>query len=236
MKDQDIILFEKYHKGEMSQIETTDFEKLLSENKTLQEDFIVFKEMQNYLHLKLKHNNALKALDSVHQQKTRQQSPEFKKKKKKFVLFAILLIAIIAGLLYLSEKLNFGQQANFHAHYVAPAWPSTRGDDQGWKSSFQGLLSQDTLSTIQELQEIKNIDSETKNYWLAELYLSIQKPDSSLTYIQKIKNADRLRDRLIYLKALNFFLKKDKDSINQIIESLPDDIENYYLIKIKNLQ
>jgi len=111
--------------------------------------------------------------------------------------------------------------------YTEPAWPITRSDN---RDTLQKIISDyfagDMVTSKNALQRLDHPDAQ---YWLSELYLKEQKPDSTLLYIPTVFSDNVRRDRVLFLEILSYDLKKDHKKVRQLIEELPDDMDGYYL-------
>lgn len=225
------ILFAKYTNGELSEEEFTAFELRLTEDLEFKSEFEIFKSMNGFIDKKYVHGNALKELRSFHEieQKTAQTA---KSNLGKYWLLMIPILAIIG--FYISKKLKTKPNTNqvYASAYYEPNWPTTRSDNNTLAEAIVNFQSTNKQIGLDSLYNSKNISEFDKSYWLAELYLNDNQPDSCLYYLKYINDA-LLQDRIKYLEVLSYFKLKQYDKVNTLANELPTEYSKFYKDRIE---
>ncbi len=231
MNEEIIILFDQYLAGELDTQAMESFNKRLAEDKQLKESFNLYQSMNDYLDDTNTHESALHTLKNIHLSETKA------KKSTHYLWWVLLLVLLGLTILYWVFKPNVkSQEEQFFAYYEEPTWPSTRSDAKPLELAIHRFINEHAQLGINQLRKDPNIGQYDKNLWLAEMYLHEQKPDSCLLYLKQVNVPDNLRDRKLYMEALCYWLKRDNVSLNKIKETLPKDLDPYYLGKIKELR
>jgi len=118
---------------------------------------------------------------------------------------------------------------------VDPAWLDERSDGDNVYRHLTAMHRRGETSRATD--SLKSIKTSESAYWLSELYLREQKFDSTLLYLQlDLLNDDKLRrDRKLYLHIIALYFSGDHFSAKTAYESLPDDVDKWYLERLNQI-
>lgn len=230
MEETRIILFDKYLDGSLSPTERIAFENQLDENSSLKEDFLLYQEMNGFLSQKVQNKKALEAIAATRDELTiRSRNNGWK--KWIYLLLGILLIALAA---YFYDKMFQEKIPDFYAHYEAPIWPNERGNNDVLSYAIQLYLNENPELGIQQLSALDNPSADI-NYWIAEMHLQQENFNLCLRFLEKAKGVEGRKERILFMKALCFYTKRDKASLKKLKHALPEEISDYYRKRIMSL-
>lgn len=144
---------------------------------------------------------------------------------KGLIITVIILIGFTVIYFFLSKPLN--TNVKFADVYIKPIDPSERGSATDDISNAIRLFRNGDTSQSKFI--LKNINSVESRYWLSELYLQEEKGDSVLMYLPEATSMINKRDRLNYLRILSYFLNGQQDKLQNAIDSLPQDTDEFYM-------
>lgn len=229
-------LFEQYLNGALSMEDKLSFENRLKEDSRFRSDFELFNSMEDFLAEKNENKDALASIRSVGETiKKEKHEPE----KKNGIIKLIALLAACGLLLILAYQfLNEPKVEEFRQFaevYEEPIWPIERSDSTEIAAIITKYKQGDKPTAFNNLYKANSIDNAEKAYWLAELHLIENNPDSTLLYIPLAKDFKVKRDRLTYLQALSYLKKNELDLFKSFSEKLPTDLDPYYRKRINRL-
>ena len=235
MTEEHIILFQSYLENEMSSDERQNFEENLKNDPKLAEQFILFQSMKQHVAEREKNKHALAVLNEVSNEYRNQKKPKIKSHKMLYFVNAAVILLLVLAYFLLKKKTPVTPQQMFAEVYVAPAWPMERGSSEKGEI-FATYFSGDKEKGLQDLRQTKVMTLDEKNYWLAELFIKEQEPDSTLKYIQRLNPIpQKNRDRILFIQSLSYVLKNDHPSLKKLYDNLPSDMDGYYRERLVEL-
>lgn len=230
MDEKRIILFDTYLAGELSPTEKLSFEAELKNDSDLHKEFELYKEMNDFLDEKTSHAKALESISNVRKDFSNSQ-PKKTTSNWMYILFGLILFALAA---YFFMSNNKSSEPDFYAHYEAPIWPNERGGSNELEKGVQLFLNGNSQEGIEKLKEISD-QSPINNYWIAEMYLAEENANGCLEYLMKAGELSGKKGRVLFMKALAYYMKKDKASLDEIKNALPESLDDYYRNQIQDL-
>ncbi|MBT8234083.1 MAG: hypothetical protein KJN84_15730, partial [Bacteroidia bacterium] len=109
---------------------------------------------------------------------------------------------------------------------VAP-WPSQRGDNSSLAEATSNYQNNQKDIAFDSLYNASTISAQDKYYWLSEVYLLENQPDSVLKYIRFVDDTSK-RDRLFFLEALAYYQKDDISSLKDHLKNSPSNMHDFY--------
>ena len=221
-------LYRQYSAGELSGDALLAFEEQLKHDVVFREDFELYKGMESFVEERAKKGAALEVLRGVGRERTNNvvlQQPEEKSGLAKWIY---LLVALGLGVLatYVFTKNTIENPISYAELYVEPTWPIVRsGNDDAISMAIAKYLDGDMNSATEEL---RHLNSDESNYWLAEVYAKEMMHDSVLIYLPtNFKNKVR-RDRTYYLKIVTNYKLGIDYKVMKLLTTLPSDTDTYY--------
>ena len=164
------------------------------------------------------------------------ESPQIKKKSSKiwWVLASIIGLLVIG---YFTQQFitSAKEKPTYASLYSEPTWPISRsGDGDDLQEGLATALNSDFRAGVDQIYQ-SSIESNQKYYWLAELFANQEMADSSLYYTQQVANPDYKQDRVTYLKVLAHHHLGNHEQVRQLIDSVPEGTDQWYLERYKNL-
>ncbi len=158
------------------------------------------------------------------------------------VIYGILLgLLIVVLMVYLTQS-NKGHKENntpkqlYASLYTEPAWPVNRSDteDNISKAISEYLNGKSSKSK----NTLKSMSTEASEYWLSEIYLSESKYDSTLIYLNTDigENTEERKQRKLYIQILALYLSGRETEAKKAIDSLPSDMDSYYMDRLSRIR
>nr|WP_315143035.1 tetratricopeptide repeat protein [uncultured Flavobacterium sp.] len=229
MNDERYILFENYLSNELSAEEKANFEKQLAEDSELASAFEIFKDLNLHLGNKFGNQEELKAFKKNLKSISKEH---FKTKKPKVVAFKPWQYAIAASVAVLVGLFVFQNINPSFDDYNNPEMATfiERGDvnenlklaqdafnAKNYKTAitcFEAILKENKSPEIQYFYAVSLL--ETDQFQKAEINLS------DLRYGNSI-----YKNKATWYLALSKLKQEDYDSCKIILQSIPDDFEDY---------
>lgn len=222
MKEDLQILFEQYISGAMTSSEKTTFETRLKSDEGFRREFDLYKEMDGFLDDMEKKGAALGVLREVGEEV---KAP----KGNDGILWKValgLLFMILIGLLITIFSREDSVPRSYAEFYVEPTWPIERSDTKDSISmAIAKYLNGDINSATKELRLMQTEDSQ---YWLAEIYAKEMMHDSVLLYLPSSFKEKVRRDRNNYLRIISNYNLGAQPKVLELLSKLPLDTDKYY--------
>lgn len=223
-------LFSDFHNNLLSPHDRKAFNNRLSNDSIFKENYEIYLSMQTFLDKQSQHGEALHSLRNFHQDAVRQSHSN--SKRTRYIIMGIIgILALLMSYYFTNKTKKVSSQALYAQIYEAPNWPSERGGNSTLEQAVYDFKNNNKKTAIDSFYNSKNITSDDKNYWLAELHLSQNQPDSTLHLIKKIENPV-LKDRLLYLELMSYLLKDDIVALRKKLNNLPENISPFYQKRI----
>jgi|GEM_PF-3168188 len=230
MNDDRYQQIEDYIFGRLSSADHLAFEEAIEVDPGLAKEVASHREAQrvsqDFLELELR--NILENADGA--TKTNEQSRPLK------LWLPLLIIALMGGLLLLQKKfVKTPERPSYASLYEEPKWPLTRSiDGDILKQGISTALNNDFRTGVNQIYQ-SDTPTDLKSYWIAELFANESMADSSLHYLSKLQGTAFKRDRITYLKILAHNHLGNHEQVQQLIHSLPQDTDEWYLGRYDSL-
>ena len=229
MNEERYILFGQYLENELSAEEKTDFEKQLTEDQEFASAFEIFKELNLHLENKFGNANELKAFKKNLKSVSKQH---FKTKKPKVVAFKPWQYAIAASVAILVGLFVFQNINPSFDDYNNPEIATfvERGDiNENLKLAQDAFNAKNYKEAILHFETIlKESKSPEIQYFYAVSLLEndeFQKADANLLELQS--GTSVYKNKATWYLALSKLKQKEYDSCKAILQTIPDDYEDY---------
>ena len=229
MNEERYILFGQYLENELSAEEKTDFEKQLAEDQEFASAFEIFKELNLHLENKFGNEKELKAFKKNLKSVSKQH---FKTKKSKVVAFKPWQYAIAASIAILVGLFVFQNINPSFDDYNNPEIATfvERGDiNENLKLAQDAFNAKNYKAAILHFETIlKESKSPEIQYFYAVSLLEndeFQKADTNLLELQS--GTSVYKNKATWYLALSKLKQKEYDSCKAILQTIPDDYEDY---------
>ncbi|WP_269240863.1 tetratricopeptide repeat protein [Flavobacterium limnophilum] len=229
MNEKRYILFENYLSNELSAEEKISFEKQLSEDIEFASAFEIFKELNQHLANKFGNEKDLKAF----KKKLKSISKEhFKSKKTKVVAFKPWQYAIAASIAILVGLFVFQNINPSFEDYNNPEMATfiERGDvNENLKLAQDAFNTKNYKAAIPHFEAVlKESKSPEIQYFYAVSLLEDNQFQKAETNLAELKSGTSIyKNKATWYLALSKLKQKDYDSCKAILQSIPDDYEDY---------
>lgn len=148
---------------------------------------------------------------------------------KVFVLgIFLILIGVFAVQLFMPKPTSPPKkQLPLSEIYIKPEWP--QGDENPFFTHLTTYLKGDKSQLNAMLRLANEGSNPLYKYYLSEVYLLRQQPDSLLTFLPT-RFDDSYRDRMHYLTILGYYYYGEKSLALEAMEDLPTDTPRDYLM------
>ena len=234
-----------YLSDQLSEAEKKAFEQGMVEDSALKEavenhplamniiDTFIESEVRQSIHESEKGSEAQK-IDQIKIQilKTRQQRT---RNSNIIILISGIIFSAFILYYYFKENKTVSKDQIFAEVYDQPNWPTNRGSIEDSLTEIISIYLAGNANEIKD--ELKTLKNPESAYWLSEIYLWEQQADSTLKYLPKVQfnTPKNRRDRLLYQEILAYFLKDDLSKVYELKNSLPPDVDTYFLDRLERL-
>jgi len=222
---------EDYVFDRMSQEDRASFEAEMAKDASLRQKVQEFQKSIEVMHGVLEEDTRRILMSEESSGKVIQHGA--KRSVGRLMAIAAGLLILVVSVWLLNQQMNGGIENKSFAELYAgaePPWPGeTRGDvellGQAIYEARNGVLEKG-MAMIQNLDTTDIV----KNYWLAEVFLEKQMPDSVLKYLPRptVEMEEVRLQKIMYVEILAYKLKGDYEKIRQLREQLPDDFHEFY--------
>jgi hypothetical protein len=229
MNEERYILFGQYLENELSAEEKTNFEKQLAEDQEFSSTFEIFKELNQHLESKFGNEKESKAfkknLKSV-------SAAHFKTKKSKVVAFKPWQYAIAASVAILVGLFVFQNINPTFEDYNNPEMATfiERGDvNENLKLAQDAFNSKKYKTAIPYFEAILNSTKSPEiQYFYAVSLLEDSQFQKAETNLSELKSGTSIyKNKATWYLALSKLKQKDYKSCKEILQTIPDDFEDY---------
>ncbi|MBC7847052.1 MAG: tetratricopeptide repeat protein [Flavobacterium sp.] len=229
MNEDRYIVFDQYLANEMSAEEKVNFEKQLSEDTELATAFEIFKEL--HLHLENKFGNE-EGLNVFKKNLKSISKEHFKTKKPKVVAFKPWQYAIAASVAVLVGLFVFQNINPSFDDYNNPEMATfvERGDvNENLKLAQDAFNAKNYKTAIPHFEAIlQERKSPEIQYFYAVSLLEENQFQKSETNLSELKSGTSVyKNKATWYLALSKLKQKDYDSCKAILQTIPDDYEDY---------
>lgn len=229
MNEEHYILFENYLSNELSAEEKINFEKQLSEDTELATAFEIFKELN--LHLENKFGNA-KELKAFKKNLKSISKEHFKTKKPKVVSLKPWQYAIAASIAILVGLFVFQNINPSFDDYNNPEMATfvERGDvNENLKLAQDAFNDKNYKTAISHFEAVLKANKSPEiQYFYAISLLEDNQFQKAETNLAELKSGTSIyKNKAIWYLALSKLKQKDYDSCKEILQTIPDDYEDY---------
>ncbi len=135
-----------------------------------------------------------------------------------------LLVTIVFVIYYLFNPISPGDEPGpmaFAEVYIEPLWEVSRKTDVDIISEASSkYLNGKFKAAKNQLLSISSTSDEA-NYWLAEMHLQHEEPDSVLNYLPEFDISNQKYERSKYVEAMAYYLLGQKSRAREVINTLP---------------
>ncbi len=229
MNEEHYIVFENYISNELSTDEKTNFEKQLSEDKVLASAFEVYKELNLHLENKFGNEQELKAFKKNLKSISKEH---FKTKKPKVVAFKPWQYAIAASVAILVGLFVFQNINPSFDDYNNPEMATfiERGDvNENLKLAQDAFNAKNYKTAIPYFEAILKVNKSPEiQYFFAVSLLEDNQFQKAETNLMELKSGTSIyKNKATWYLALSKLKQKDYDSCKEILQTIPDDFEDY---------
>ena len=229
MNEEHYIVFENYISNELSTDEKTNFEKQLSEDKVLASAFEVYKELNLHLENKFGNEQELKAFKKNLKSISKEH---FKTKKPKVVAFKPWQYAIAASVAILVGLFVFQNINPSFDDYNNPEMATfiERGDvNENLKLAQDAFNAKNYKTAIPYFEAILKVNKSPEiQYFFAVSLLEDNQFQKAETNLSELKSGTSIyKNKATWYLALSKLKQKDYDSCKEILQTIPDDFEDY---------
>lgn len=229
MNEEHYIVFENYISNELSTDEKTNFEKQLSEDKALASAFEVYKELNLHLENKFGNEQELKAFKKNLKSISKEH---FKTKKPKVVAFKPWQYAIAASVAILVGLFVFQNINPSFDDYNNPEMATfiERGDvNENLKLAQDAFNAKNYKTAIPYFEAILKVNKSPEiQYFFAVSLLEDNQFQKAETNLMELKSGTSIyKNKATWYLALSKLKQKDYDSCKEILQTIPDDFEDY---------
>jgi hypothetical protein len=229
MNEERYILFGQYLENELSTEEKVNFEKQLSEDTELASAFETFKEL--HLHLENKFGNSTE-LNAFKKNLKSISKEHFKTKKSKVVAFKPWQYAIAASAAILVGLFVFQNINPSFEDYDNPemATFTERGDvNENLKLAQDAFNAKNYKAAIPHFDAVLNSTKSPEiQYFYAVSLLEDNQFQKAETNLSELKSGTSIyKNKATWYLALSKLKQKDYKSCKEILQTIPDDFEDY---------
>lgn len=229
MNDERYILFENYLSNELSAEEKANFEKQLAEDSELASAFEIFKDLNLHLGNKFGNQEELKAFKKNLKSISKEH---FKTKKPKVVAFKPWQYAIAASVAILVGLFVFQNINPSFDDYNNPEMATfiERGDvNENLKLAQDAFNAQKYKTAIPYFEAVlKENKSPEIQYFYAVSLLEDNQFQKAETNLSELKTgASIYKNKATWYLALSKLKQEDYKSCKEILQTIPDDFEDY---------
>ena len=229
MNEERYILFENYLSNELSAEEKTNFEKQLAEDLELASAFEIFKELNLHLENKFGNEKDLKAFKKNLKSISKEH---FKTKKRKVVAIKPWQYAIAASVAILVGLFVFQNINPSFEDYDNPemATFTERGDvNENLKLAQDAFNTKNYKAAIPKFEAIlKESKSPEIQYFYAVSLLEDNQFQKAEANLSELKSGTSIyKNKATWYLALSKLKQKEYDSCKAILQTIPDDYEDY---------
>lgn len=229
MKEDNIILFQKYVDGALTDQERKTVLDRLASDTVFKSEFELFQMMEGHLEEKVKHSESLETIKRIgekHKKEADRKRSMVRLKRFGLIAATLLLFGFITSY-YFSDVFQ-QEKVSFAELYVEPNWQITKGENEGLSKALVDGLGGNVEKSMNAIRALDLSDSE-KSYWIGEVYLKNKKYKEALASFSGVVAKDKVqRDRVNYLRVLCFHLLDDMSSRDLAISQTPDDTDDFY--------
>ncbi len=229
MNDERYILFENYLSNELSAEEKTNFEKQLAEDSELASAFEIFKDLNLHFGNKFGNQEELKAFKKNLKSISKEH---FKTKKPKVVAFKSWQYAIAASVTILVGLFVFQNINPSFDDYNNPEMATfiERGDvNENLKLAQDAFNAQKYKTAIPHFEAVLKANKSPEiQYFYAVSLLEDNQFQKAETNLLELKSGTSIyKNKATWYLALSKLKQEDYDSCKIILQSIPDDFEDY---------
>ena len=229
MNDERYILFENYLSNELSAEEKANFEKQLAEDPELASAFEIFKDLNLHLVNKFGNQEELKAFKKNLKSISKEH---FKTKKPKVVAFKPWQYAIAASVAILVGLFVFQNINPSFDDYNNPEMATfiERGDvNENLKLAQDAFNAQKYKTAIPYFEAVLKANKSPEiQYFYAVSLLEDNQFQKAETNLSELKTgASIYKDKATWYLALSKLKQEDYKSCKEILQTIPDDFEDY---------
>jgi hypothetical protein len=229
MNEERYILFGQYLENELSAEEKTIFEKQLAEDPEFASAFEIFRELNQHLENKFGNANDLKAFKKNLKSISKEH---FKTKKPKVVAFKPWQYAIAASIAILVGLFVFQNINPSFDDYNNPEMATfiERGDvNENLKLAQDAFNAKNYKSAIPYFEAVLNSTKSPEiQYFYAISLLEDNQFQKAETNLSELKSGTSIyKNKATWYLALLKLKQKDYKSCKVILETIPDDFEDY---------
>jgi len=229
MNEERYIIFENYLSNELSAEEKTNFEKQLSEDKELASAFEIYKELNQHLENKFGNEQELKAFKKNLKSISKEH---FKAKKPKVVAFKPWQYAIAASIAILVGLFVFQNINPSFEDYNNPEMATfvERSDvDENLKLAQDAFNAKKYKAAIPHFEAVLKVNKSPEiKYFYAISLLEDNQFQKAETNLSDLKSGTSIyKNKATWYLALSKLKQEDYKSCKQILQTIPDDFEDY---------
>ncbi len=236
MKEDNIILFQKYVEGALTDQEGKAFLDRLASDTVFKSEFELFQMMEGHLAEKVRHSESLEAIKRIgekHRKEAKKKKSITRIKRLGLIAATLLLFGFIVS--YFFSDFFKQEKVSFAELYVEPNWEIKKGDNMNLSSALADGVNGNVEKSMNAIRALDLNDSE-KSYWLGEVYLKNKKYKEALASFSEVVAKDKVqRDRVNYLRIVLLYQLEKESDFNQALESLPLDMDKFYRNKLSKL-
>lgn len=226
MNEDNQILYRRYLDNDLTEVEKSDFESRLESEGDFKQGFDIFKSMENFLDKKEALGGALDAARDYHREVREKDLGSGGNSKIRKLILGVIGTAAVMCAVYLITQ-NPSKEQVFEKVYAVAPWPSQRGDNSSLAEATSNYQNNQKDIAFDSLYNASTISAQDKYYWLSEVYLLENQPDSVLKYIRFVDDTSK-RDRLFFLEALAYYQKDDISSLKDHLKNSPSNMHDFY--------
>lgn len=233
------ILFDQYLNNELSLEQKTDLENQLNSNSEMAQSFAIYKDLNAHLENKFGNENELKAFKEnlknaaiAHEHKVRTDEVNEKKVAPKIVSIKPVYYAVAACFALVFGLLIFknGEPSFQDYNQYEQAQFTERGDVIKSLKMAQEAFNARNFTVAVPLFEtvLKSYPRPEIEYFYAISLLETDKFTESETIFNKLKNGTSVyKTKAVWNLALLKLKQKDYKSCKEILQTIPQDYEDY---------
>ena len=154
----------------------------------------------------------------------------------RWIWVTTIIVLLIAFAYYLISSNGKKESVQYAELYIDPAWPIDRSESTDTLSdAIKIALNGNTSSAVMMIKKT-SLPNDEKNIWIAEVFAKSGHADSTLYYLPASSDIKLKRDRINYLKIISLYQKGKKEEAKNLMEALPDDTENIYIMILKKIK
>lgn len=224
-------LYEKYYLNKLSENERKEFEKQLSSDQSVSEDYNAYVLIQDHLKSSTNINSALSNLDEVH--KSSKAPAKVRSLFSQKITVAATLFLVAAAIFLMRPKAAHSNQELFAQNFT-PAKISliTKGDNQ---EEAMAKLSQlynfenysQTIAYYLEKKDLLTGDSRI-NLMIGNAYLKTAHYEQARNQFELLDNNPNFQTEYLWYSGLSYLAEDDNKNAASQLNKIPMS-SNYYL-------